>query len=226
MHIKLWRTFGGLVIASIVLSWAALAFEGFTPELGSSHSDIVKHLAQGAMPARFAGGYLEAVGTLVTLFAALLLARLLRGKDEFSGWLASGIGATAVLGAGSALIVGYPAGAAAIYDGHHGASVETLAIVNDIRNFAFFLSITILGCFTACIGAAILRTRALPRWLAYSGFVIGLLCVLSVAAARGGAHNLASLAQTIWWLALGIAALRQRSNAPTATRPVHDSVTV
>jgi hypothetical protein len=172
---RLWRVFGALAIANIALLFTGVAFEGMTPELGSSTGDVSSYLVHGALPARFAGGYVEALSMIVFVFAALLLARLLRGTDEWTGWLASGIGATAIINAASSLIVGFPAGAAALYDGHHGASVQTVTIVNDIRNFAYFVSVAELGVFTACVGAAILATRALPRWIGWAGLGSGLL---------------------------------------------------
>jgi hypothetical protein len=217
MQQRLWRVFGALALANIVVLFASLAVEGMTPELGSSRNDIVKGLMHGSLPARFGGGYVEALSTIVFLFAALLLARLLRGTTEWTGWLASAISATAVINVASGVIVGFPAGAAAIYDGHHGASVELVTMVNDLRNFAFFLSVAVLGIFTACVGGAILATRALPRWLGWAGLASGLLCVVAVAVARDGAHNIANLAQMVWWVALGVLALRRREPAPLPT---------
>ena len=210
MSHRLWRVFGALAIAYVVLLFAGLATEGSTSELGASRSDVVKNLMHGSTASRFAGGYLEALGVIVFLLAALLLARLLRGTDDWTGWLADGMRATAVINAGSALIVGFPAGAAAIYDGHHGASVQMVTIVNDVRNFAFFLSITALGVFTGCAAGAILRAWALPRWIGWVGLGVGVLCVVSVAGARGGAHNIASMVQTVWWVVLAVLALRRR----------------
>ena len=215
MSQRLWRVFGALVIANIAMLFAGLAVEGMTPSLGSSSSDIVDQLMHGSMTHRYAGGYVEALSTIVFLFAALLVARLLRGTDEWTGWLASGISATAIINVASGLIVGFPAGAAAIYDGHHGASVQMVTMVNDIRNFGFFLSVADLGIFTACVGGAILATRALPRWIGWAGVGAGLLCVVAVAGARNGAHNLANTVQMVWWVALGVVALSHRIPSPT-----------
>ena len=49
---------------------------------------------------------------------------------------------------------GLAAGAAALYDGHHGAPLATITTVNDVRNFAFFLSIGVLGVFTLAVAGA------------------------------------------------------------------------
>lgn len=209
MSHRLWRTFGALAIADIVLLFAALSVEGMTPELGASRSEVTEQLVRGSLPHRFAGGYAEALSIVVFLFAALLLARLLRGTEEWTGWLASVIGATAVIDVASGLIVGLPAGAAAIYDGHHGASIETVTMANDLRNVAFVLSVADVGVFTGSVGVAILLTRALPRWLGWAGLGVGVLCLASVAGARAGAPNVAGLMQMAWWVALGVTALRR-----------------
>ena len=224
MSIRLWRVFGGLALGSIVLLFAAISVEGMTPELGSKPSEFAKALMHGSLITRFAGGYAEALSTLVFLAAALLLARLLRGSTELTGWLASLMSATAIINVGSSLIVGFPAGAAAIYDGHHGATLQTVTTMDDLRNFAFFLSITDLGVFTACAGAAILATRILPRWLGWAGVGVGLLCVVAVAGARAGSHDIADMVQMVWWVLLAVAALRV--SAATAVPPVREPLTV
>jgi drug/metabolite transporter (DMT)-like permease len=88
-----------------------------------------------------------------------------------------------------------------------------VTMMNDLRNFAFYLSITLVGVFTASIGAAILATRELPRWSGWAGLAVGLLCVVSVAVG-GGAHNIANLVYMVWWVVLGVLALRHRQPAP------------
>jgi hypothetical protein len=93
-----------------------------------------------------------------------------------------------------------------------------VTIVNDLRNFAFFLSIADLGVFTACVGAAVLLTRALPRWIGWAGLAVGALCVVSVAGAGSGAHNIGSMVQMVWWVVLGVLALRHRAAAGTPVR--------
>jgi hypothetical protein len=207
----MWRVFGALAIAYVVLLLLPIAGSGATPEIGSPRSEIQKHLMTGSMPGKFAGGYEQALSAFVFLMAALLLARLLRGATEWTGWLSSMISATAIISAASTLTVGSAAGAAAIYDGHHGAPVETVTMLNDVRNFAFFLSIADLGVFTACAGAAILATRAMPRLLGWSGVGSGALCLVAVAGARNGTHDIANLVQCVWWVSLAVVAIRRPS---------------
>lgn len=224
MTVRLWRVFGGLAIGSVVLLFGALPIEGLTPELGSSPAKTASALMHGTLTARFGGGYVEALSMIVYLLAALLLARLLRGTSEYSGWLSSAMGATATIYVASSLVVGFPAGAAAIYDGHHGASLETVTTMNDLRNFAFFLSVAIAGVFTALAGAAILTSRLVPRWLGLAGLVIGVLSLAAVAAAGGGAHNLANAAQMLWWVVLAVVAVRVK--VPGAERDLREPLPV
>jgi hypothetical protein len=226
MQNRLWRVFGILAIAHIVLMFGALVVEGMTPALGSSRSDLVKGLVHGGLTSRFAGGYVEALSMIVFLVAALLLARLLRGSTETTGWLASCMGATATITAGSALIVGFPAGAAAIYDGHHGAGLATIATMNDLRNFAFFLSVAVEGVFILGAGAGMLVSHTLPRWLAWAGIAVGVGSVISVAGAGSGMHDIGNLAQLVWWVVLGVVALRYNASAAKPGVRSRDAVTV
>ena len=167
-----------------------------------------------------AGGYVEYLGFLVFLVGALLLARLLRGTSEISGWLAACIGGTAVTYTAATIATGFAAGAAALYDGHHGAPLATITTVNDVRNFAFFLSIGVLGVFTLAVAGAVHATRTLPTWLAYTGYVVGLVSIAAVPAARVGGTDSANLLWLVWFLALGVAALRGPRSVAAAVEAV------
>jgi hypothetical protein len=225
MQGRLWRVFGILAIGHVVLMFGGLLLEGMLPQLGSSKADAVKGLVDGGMTARFAGGYVEALSMIVFLVGALLLGRLLRGRTDISAWLASCTVATAAITAGSALIVGFPAGAAAIYGGHHGADLGTITTMNDLRNFAFFLAVAVQGVFAVCASAGILATRTLGPWLGWGGIAVGAVSLVSVAGAGDGAHNFGNLALLAWWVVLGVAALRHRVSSAAAAGS-RDSVAV
>src|SRR4051794_27407480 len=121
---RLWRVAGALAISYIVLSFAAVAFN-MTPELGSTPKTITSGLMTSSMAKGFTGGYLEFLASLVLLASVLLFARLLRGATGTSAWLSSCIGAAAVTLTAVTIATGFAAGGAALYDGHHGASVAT-----------------------------------------------------------------------------------------------------
>jgi hypothetical protein len=216
---RLWRLAGGLVFAHIVLMFGGLAVEQ-TPLLGASAADTTAALVRSPLSTVYAGGYVEYLGFLVFLIGALLLARLLRGTSEISGWLAACIGGTAITYTAVTVATGFAAGAAALYHGHHGAPLTTITTVNDVRNFAFFLSVGVLGVFTLAVAGAVHATRLLPRWLAYTGYVVGVVSIAAVPAARVGAIDSANLLWLVWFLALGVAALRGPRSVPATVQPV------
>ena len=218
-HRRMWLTAGWVVIAHTVLLFGALPFER-TPLLGDSPKAAAAALVNGPMARTFAGGYLETLSFLVFLLAATLLARLLRGRGEVSGWLASSVAAAGTVFVAITISVGFAAGAAATYDGHHGAPLATVIAINDIRNFGYFLSVAVLGLFTLCVASAAQVTRSLPRWISYSGYLAGGLLLVSVPAERSGIMDLANMAWFAWFLALGVSALRKaRSTAMVAPNP-------
>jgi hypothetical protein len=189
-----------------------------TPLLGDSRSNVVSAYVTGSMSRTYAGGYVEYLGFLVFLAGALLVARLLRGHTETSGWLAACIAGAGITYVAVTIAAGFSAGAAALYNGHHGAPLTTITSVNDVRNFAFFLSAGVLGVFTAAVAAAGRVTRSLPRWLCWAGYVVGTAMVAAVPAARAGSMDYVTLVWTVWFVALAVVALRGPRTA-AVTRP-------
>jgi len=209
---RMWRVAGALSIAYVVLSFAAVAFIA-TPEIGSTPKAIASGLMTSSMTKGFAGGYIEFIASLVLLAALLLFARLLRGATEMSAWLSSCLAAIAVTVTAVGIVAGGAAGGAALYDGHHGASVTTVATINDIRNFGFFLAVALDGVVALCIAGSVQVTRLLPRWVAYTGYVVGTVSVVSVVGARNGAHNFANLLFFVWLVAMAVSSMRQGRRA-------------
>lgn len=211
---RLWKVAGGLVLAHVVLVFGGFALQK-SPLLGDSTRHVTAALVDSSMTKVFTGGYIEYLGVLVFLVAGTLLARLLRGTGEISGWLSSTVAAAAVSYTAVALASGFAAGAAALYNGHHGASLETITTVNDVRNFAFFLSIGLLGVFALAVAGAIQATGLLPRWLAYTGYVVG---ALNIAAVPAVARDEVGLLWFLWFVTLGAVALRGPRTAPAVPR--------
>ena len=204
---RLWRVAGALVIAHVVLLFAGLTFES-TPVLGDPAATVARDYVHHPMSANLAGGYVEYLAFLVFLVAAALLARLLRGTSETSGWLAGVISAAGITYTAVTLAPGMAAGAAAVYAANHAVPMSTVIAVNDVRNFAYYLSVGALGIFTLAVAATIRLTGPLPRWSAYAGFLVGVGCITGVAMAGWGAVDYAILLWLVWFLALGVLALR------------------
>lgn len=203
--VRLWRIAGALAIAHVVLMFAGAPS---TPRLGATRSDLTAFFVTGSMTGSYVGGFVEYLGFLVFLVGALLLARLLRGRTEIAGWFASCVGGAGIVYAAVTIAAGFSAGAAALYDGHHGAALSTVTTVNDVRNFAYFLSMGVLGLFTLAVAAAVQSTKALPRWLAWAGYPVGVALIGAVPAGRLGWVDFAFLAWVVWFVALAVLALR------------------
>jgi hypothetical protein len=111
-----------------------------------------------------------------------------------------------------------PAGAAAIYDGHHGADLHTALMVSDVRIFAYILSLLVLGLQAVALGIAARADGFSPRWVGIGGIVVGVLLALSVAGAGQGLHDYASMLWMIWWVGLGVMMIRNAGGAERNAR--------
>lgn len=209
---RLWLVAGWLLIGYIVLTFAGVGLQ-HSLLLGDSPDKVKAALVDSSMTKIFAGGYVEYLSTLLFLLGGLLVARLLRTDTATGGWLSSVMTAAVTIQVAITVAVGFAAGAAALYDGHHGASLATITTVNDIRNFAFFLTGGVAGVFAISASAAVISTARLPRWVAYFGFVSGVLSIVAVPAARTGAIDLATMLGFAWVVALAITSLRRARTA-------------
>jgi hypothetical protein len=217
-----WRIVGGLVVAHVVLALVSAAVEQ-TPQLRASVGTREAALVHRSMTTVFAGGYAEYLGMLIFVAAALLMAQLLRGAGVLHQWLSSCIGGAALTSTAIALAGGSAAGAAAVYRGHHGVGLDILTSLNDVRNFAFYLFAGGLGVFALAVAGAVRAAGILPRWLSHTGFAVGAVCLVAPALQAWDTVNYAMLLWYVWFLALGVLALR----GPRAvTLPVEHSVTV
>ena len=88
---------------------------------------------------------LESFAFLMLVPVLVFLGRVLGRGSELARWAAQtgtlcGLAYVAVTFA-----VGFPAGAAAMYGAQHGLDLEAALAVNNLRNFAYFLSLLLLG---------------------------------------------------------------------------------
>ena len=202
---RLWLTAGWAVLGYVVLTFAGAVFENQVT-LGDKPSNVAKGLVTSSMTKAFTGGYIEFIAGLLFLAAALLVARLLRGTGELTGWLSSCVNGAAIAYTAVGCATGSAAGAAALYNGHHGAPLAVITTVNDIRNIGFTLSGGIAGLLVLAIAGAGRATELLPRWFSYAGYVVGIVLIAAVPAAKAGAPQ--TLLWYAWLVALGILAVR------------------
>jgi hypothetical protein len=208
----LWRLAGGLAIAHIVLMLA-----GFSQEKSAmltDSADVVKRTYLGASVTRvLAGGYVESLAFVVLLPVLVFLARAIGQRTEAGRWATQTALAAGVCYVAITLATGLPAGAAALYGAHHGvADAATIAMVGNVRNFAFYLSILALGGHAMGTGIAAVTDGTMKRWVGFGGIGVGTLLFAGVAAQgfTDGA-NYATLLWMVWWVGLGIALIRRGS---------------
>ncbi len=208
----LWRLAGGLAIAHVVL-----VLGGFSQEKSAmltDSADVVKRTYAGASVSRvLAGGYVESLGFVVLLPVLIFLARAIGQRTEAGRWATQTALAAGVCYVAVTLATGMPAGAAALYGAHHGVTdAATLAMVGNVRNFAYYLSILALGAHALGTGIAAVTDGTVKRWVGVGGIGVGILLFAGVAAQglTDGA-NYASMLWMIWWIGLGITLIRRGS---------------
>jgi hypothetical protein len=204
----LWRVAGALAIAHIVTYLGSLAMQKVAT-VGASPSAYITAYEGGSLVKSMAGECLTCLSVLIFLLAATLLARLVRGQAEVSRWWASIAAVSATIYVAITLAVALPGVGTAVYEGHHGAPIAVVTALSDLHYFATFAGMGVLGAFTLALAAAAQVSRALPRWVAYPGYVVGVLCLAAVPAAGTGLFNLATLLWFAWFIATGVGALRQ-----------------
>ena len=221
---RLWVTAGCLSLGYVVLTFAGVVFQ-YTLQLGQSQHEGVKQLVETSLTRNYVGGYIEYLATLVLLVGMLLFARLLRGESETTGWLSSCMSGAAIANV-AVTIASTAAGAAALYGAHHGASLSTATTVNNVRNFAFFLSGGLTGIFMISAAVAGRVTGLLPRWVSYTGIAIGAFAILAVMGARIGLQNVSIMLWFAWVIALAVVALRSGRGTQAASPAARVPATV
>jgi hypothetical protein len=84
--------------------------------------------------------------------------------------------------------------------------------VDDVRNVAFSLAGGVAGLLTLAIAGAGQATRLLPRWICYAGYVVGVVMIGAVPAARAGAPQV--MLWFAWLIAFGVVAVRLPRRLP------------
>jgi hypothetical protein len=209
-----WRAAGALALGHVVLILVGISQQS-SPRLGDDDAAVAAEYVDGSLTRILAGGYVEAVGFLLLLPVLTFLARAVGSRTETGRWAAQ-----TALAAGTGYVVitlapGLAAGGAALYGAQQGADLGTVAVVNDVRNFAFFLSLLLLAVHAAGVGISILADRVLPRWLGWSALVTAAALLVSVPLAGSGGADLATLVWIAWFVALAAMMIVR----PTAVTP-------
>lgn len=202
---RAWRWAGGFVLAHVVL-----LFAGFSQEVavthGTSLTDLQDKYGSADMTRVFAGGYVESMSFLVLVPALVLLSRLFGRRTELGRIGAQTFLAIGLVYTAGTLAVGFAPGAAAIYAAHHHVPIGTIAMVNDIRNYAFYLGVAMTCAMMLALGVTALAERVFVRWVGWCGVVLGAVGIVVTPFAQ----NAVSMVWLVWFVGLGVLALRRR----------------
>lgn len=84
---------------------------------------------------------------------------------------------------------GFPAGGAALYGAQNGLDVDTAFAINNIRIFAYFLSLALLGAHAIGLAVAARQDGVMTRWVGWGGLLTGAVLLASVPAAAVGQQD-------------------------------------
>ena len=196
-------------MAHVVLVLAGISQQD-SLRLGDDAATVAAAYVDGDMARSFAGGYVEALGLLLLLPVVAFLARAVGRRTEVGGWaaqtaFAAGVGYVLV-----SLVPGLAAGAAAFYGAQDAADLGTVSMVNDVRVFAFFLSMLLLAVHAIGFAIGALTDRVLPAWLAWFAVATAVVLLASVPFAAAGAVDYATMLWILWFITLAAVMLRHR----------------
>ena len=125
-------------------------------------------------PGFWIGPYVGLLGLLFFLLFIAYLSSILRQAEGELGWLS-----TVVFGSGLITVVvklaAFPVAAAAVARAADGFNPQILAILWDMDNIAFYITLVTQALLLAAAAIVILRVKALPSWLGWSAAVFALI---------------------------------------------------
>jgi hypothetical protein len=203
----LWRVAGGLALAHVVLMLVGVLTSG-TPTIHEGQEGIEHSYVEGSLTRIFTGGYVETLAFVLLVPVLVFLARAFGRRTEAGAWASqtaafAGLVYVAVVVAG-----GFAAGAAASWGAQHGLSLEQSLAINNIRNFAYYLSLAFLGAHAVGLGLAARADRLMPRWVGWGGLAIGTALLMAVPAATVGLADGVTVVWLVWWTGLAVLMLR------------------
>ena len=212
----LWRIAGGFALAHVVLLFAGLSQQAAV-SLADGPSSVEEVYGGADLTRVYLGGLIELLGFLCLLVALVFVGRAVGRRTEAGRWAAQTGLLAGIAYIAATLATGLPAGAAALYAMHHDIGVDTAFAINNIRLFAYFLSLALLGLSTIAIAVSAFADRYSPRWVGWGGVVTGVALLAAPPLASIGLHDLPTLVWLVWWVGLAVTLLRQPADASHGT---------
>jgi hypothetical protein len=77
-------------------------------------------------------------------------------------------------------------------------------MVNDIRNFSYYLQVAASLAMALALGVAALAERIHVRWIGWGGAVVGVVGIVATPLAQ----NATGMAELVWWVGMAVLLLR------------------
>ena len=167
---------GGIVFIVLQLVGQLLIqVGGREPSFNASAKEIVAFFAARDTVLFSIGGYLSSLSLIALLGFLGSLWGVLRRAEGEPGWLSlvavcAGLGVVALLFGGGAWYL-------AVFRIDEGLDPQIARLLFDLGNYTFATSWFLFGALTLSVSAASLWLAAFPRWLGWTGLIVGIWLV-------------------------------------------------
>jgi hypothetical protein len=221
-HWERWAPLAGIIF--VVLMFVGTFFVADVPDADASAQDIADYLADSDNHTRnIIGAYIWVLGGLSFLVFLASLRTVLRAAEGGTGLLSNVAFGAGVLYSAFMITSAVTFAAVAYAVGLRDAPVSDPDFVRVLPEMAWALLLLgggFAGLFLVLIASVVIfQTRALPRWLAWLGFVVAIVLLFDVI-------YINIVPFLVWVLAASIVLLRRHEEtevaadpAGTATRP-------
>ena len=209
-----WSAASGVV--SVVLMAVAFAVAGSSPDSGDPEAKIASYLTSNSnQNQNFVAFFVFVAGILFMLvFLSVLRARLAAAEGSSGGLAPLAFGSGVASAALWIVSVSFFVAPLAVADdrGALGARADLYALSND-AGYLLWVGAVVLGALVVWATSAVaFKTGVLPRWFAWVGVVVGVICLLAI-------FFIPAFVYWAWILVASILLLRRREGAPAATAP-------
>jgi hypothetical protein len=212
---------GVLAIAHVVLIPISLALES-PPLFTDGVRGITDSYVHGDLARSFTGGVLESVAFVMLVPVLVFLGRVLSRGSDLAAWSAQTGAMCGLAYVAVTVAIGFPAGAAAMYGAQHGLDLDAALAINNLRIFAYFLSLLLLGGSTLGFSVAALADRVHRRWWGWFGMVASIMLFVSTPLAAVELQDWGTLVWMVWFVGAGVLMLRHRDDERAATIPLRE----
>ena len=212
------RIGAGCGLAGIVLASAGFALVASADAtFHSPDGDVLAYYTEAGLARTVSGGLIQALGLLLLLpFAAMLAARV-RSPGPAGEVLGPAARMAATVYVAISLAPGMSAGAAALWLARSESADPAIVLaLNDLRSLSYFVALLAYGAFLVAVGSAGLVSGRMARWASWSAVVLGVALVASIPTATAGFADIVGLLGLVWVVVVSVALLRSPSVAEPA----------